>query len=640
MGGFQLPPGWIVVDEGKKDAGKPSPSPSSRSSPDSHGGFTLPPGWKVVDEPQTPNWSGENYKAPVRGIAKGLYNTFAGATRVLAPIPAAVGLGEVFPPLRDAPVEKNESTGYKVGQVLPYLAPGGPARGLGGAVVQGAKAGAVATAQGQDPTVPAVVGAAIPIVGPAVGKVAGAVARNVKPIDALSALRVVSKAASADFGGALKQTAQLAMQIGTRSKTLQTILEKGETRIFDTIIRAADRFDARRVANEVLKAAEKHPEIAQAVNVADDTLMARAISNTSDVVGAAKPFVRSETPTYRATSDIARANAPGLRPAKVQTFPVRTVPKSELAKADANPHYVPREETIANVEAVSESGAYAQLQALIRQGKVPRDAALAAPGSTTFIEAEVISAAKPYAGRRGFIDEWGTAPPPNVPLPPPPATPPVASSQGFPPIFPNPGESRLPTIFTKPKGPPLDKPLTAKERAIRLDQVKAAEEAGVDLFEAFGMAKTGKAAGGTMLGPGGTKLIQVVGPKGDRIVIAAKKGAKGGSDFNPLIEAKASKYELQPDKITRRVGTDAWRKALEEAGFTADEAIGFAHFRQGAELSPGMVYVMPELQRQGIATAMYDAARAATGLGIKRNAWGTRPQGRAFRDAYDARRPK
>lgn len=118
-----------------------------------------------------PAWSWENYAAPARGIAKGVYNTFAGATRLLAPIPAAVGLGDQFPPLRNAPVEENESTGAAVGESIPYFAPGGPVKGLLGAVVQGGKAGAIAAAQDKDPTLPAAFGAAGPVVAPVVGKV-------------------------------------------------------------------------------------------------------------------------------------------------------------------------------------------------------------------------------------------------------------------------------------------------------------------------------------------------------------------------------------------------------------------------------------------------------------------------------------
>lgn len=122
-----------------------------------------------------PAWSFENYAAPARGIGKGLYNTFAGATRLLAPIPAAVGLGNQFPPLRDAPVEENEQMGANVGEALPYFAPGGPVKGLAGAVVQGAKAGGIAAAQGKDPTLPAAFGAAGPIAAPLVGKAVRAI---------------------------------------------------------------------------------------------------------------------------------------------------------------------------------------------------------------------------------------------------------------------------------------------------------------------------------------------------------------------------------------------------------------------------------------------------------------------------------
>ena len=52
---------------------------------------------------------------------------------------------------------------------------------------------------------------------------------------------------------------------------------------------------------------------------------------------------------------------------------------------------------------------------------------------------------------------------------------------------PEPGNVKMATVYTKPKteGGPVDKPMTPKQRDLVLEQLKAAEEAGLDIFEAF-----------------------------------------------------------------------------------------------------------------------------------------------------------
>lgn len=135
-------------------------------------------------------------------------------------------------------------------------------------------------------------------------------------------------------------------------------------------------------------------------------------------------------------------------------------------------------------------------------------------------------------------------------------------------------------------------------------------------------------------GPADTRVLQVVGPNGDRVVLAVKPGAKGASQFNPNDPRAADLHELQAEKLTRRVGDDSWTKALEKMGFAPDEVVGFAHFGPNTQkLSPGMVYVAPSLRRQGIASALYDAAKAKTGLPLGEGV--QRPTGKAFREAYD-----
>lgn len=169
-------------------------------------------------------WSGESYAAPARGVAKSLYNTFAGATRVAAPIAAKVGLGGQFPPFRDAPIEPGEEAGAKVGAVLPYLAPGGPVKGLAGAVVQGAKAGLIERAQGGSGVGGAIAGAA----GPLVAKLGEMVAPGIR------------KLAETQYGRALNATTKplkaesrkVVPQLLDRQVwgTLPGLAEKGATR--------------------------------------------------------------------------------------------------------------------------------------------------------------------------------------------------------------------------------------------------------------------------------------------------------------------------------------------------------------------------------------------------------------------------
>lgn len=118
------------------------------------------------------------------------------------------------------------------------------------------------------------------------------------------------------------------------------------------------------------------------------------------------------------------------------------------------------------------------------------------------------------------------------------------------------------------------------------------------------------------------------------LVVAAKRGAKGASEFDPLSSNKQDLHNLQASKLTQRLGSDEWIKGLERKGYNPDEVIGFAHFsEEGGKLKPAMAYVHGDFRRQGLASSMYDTARSGSTSELASGL--QRPEGKAFRKAYD-----
>ncbi len=352
-----------------------------------------------------------------------------------------------------------------------------------------------------------------------------------------------------------------------------------------------------------------------------------AVKGAGKVAGAVLPRITPKTVatvlkfTAKATAGDVTGAAGVLGKAVVGDVLTRAAGKLGEIAVDGILNALQRRNLPAAVEAIAKAAE-----------KSPEVAKIAAEAAAKAEGAAPTPFAGPYTGT--WDSPRPSRPIPPAPEPPAPPVPPVDHRSTIPPK----GKSRIPTTFTPPEriGPPKPTgPLTSAQRKLQIDQIRAAQEAGLDIFEAFG-TKPKAAPVAIREGPAGTTLVQVVGPNGDRIVIAAKKGAKGGSDFDPNVPRKAGKHELQSEKLTRRLGDESWVEALKAQGFTPDEAMGFAHFGPNPKsLNPGMVYVAPEFQRMGIATAMYDAAKNTWRLPIGKGA--QRPDGIAFRSAYDAR---
>jgi hypothetical protein len=137
------------------------------------------------------------------------------------------------------------------------------------------------------------------------------------------------------------------------------------------------------------------------------------------------------------------------------------------------------------------------------------------------------------------------------------------------------------------------------------------------------------------------RLFPFRNPQGGITVVAASTASKEGYlafDKDPINNPDL--HNLQPDKINERAGS-GWQSVLGNAGYVPENVVGFATFypeKGGKTMAPGMVYVAPQFRRQGVATSMYDLARKQFPEGYVLGSGAQRPEGVAFRSAYDKKR--
>jgi ribosomal protein S18 acetylase RimI-like enzyme len=141
----------------------------------------------------------------------------------------------------------------------------------------------------------------------------------------------------------------------------------------------------------------------------------------------------------------------------------------------------------------------------------------------------------------------------------------------------------------------------------------------------------------------GVEVFTAQGPDGTRLAIAAKKGARGYRDFDPLDNAKSDIHNLEPDKLDAKLGSDVWRQTLAAKGYTPENVVGAVDLHPTGtpgELQPGLVYVHPAFRRQGVARSMYDAIQGELQPGERIGPGVRNANGQAFREAWDASQSK
>ena len=141
--------------------------------------------------------------------------------------------------------------------------------------------------------------------------------------------------------------------------------------------------------------------------------------------------------------------------------------------------------------------------------------------------------------------------------------------------------------------------------------------------------------------PNGHTVIRVPGPDGQHLVLTASKDSQSGyRAYDPLVSGRSDLHNLQPAKLDSMLGSTDWRAALAEHGLSPENVTGVTSFypEKNGGARPGLTYVAPEYRRQGLATAMYDAQRAAMPAGERIFQGVQRPDGEQFRKAYDAAR--